>query len=399
MDNIKKYHDEIFFLILFILIPCFVEEIIFLHSSFNIKRFIIIFAIEILLFLISLFLRKLKIEEIMNKKKKTLEFYFVILGSIIGISFSFAIPWNEIPDEATHINLIYEERNLNIKFKDINNGYNVAPQLVNEVPVKVDKENYFDFSKKIDSGIMFSIPKLTIIRHFAQYIGMLFGELMHLPVIMYLTLCELTALAFYLFICYKSLKKMPFKKNMMMFIMLLPVCCQQMSSFSYDVVLNSFCFLYFASILNLKFTKENITLKDILLLLLMIGVIAICKIPYIILSLLLFLLPLNKLKISFKNKTLNYKDIREHFVKHKIIYLLIFLVSLFAIIYIAYKVLLKISIGRVLIASILDFKGTLNLLYRSIRMFYSFYLETIVGNLGLFNIKTSLFFELFIVWF
>ena len=225
---------------------------------------------------------------------------------------------------------------------------------------------------------------------------MLIGEVFHFPVFIYITFAEFCALAFYIFICTIALKKMPFKKNLMMCIMLLPVAVQQMGSFSYDVVLNCFCFLFIAYIMELKFIKKYIKLSDIIKLILILVVIAICKIPYAILGLLFFLLPIQKFEVNFFSKKLNVVNIIEKVKKHKVVFVLCAVILLLVFILFGLKILQKMSIGKVLIASLRSPVDTLKLYVRTIQMFFSYYLDTIVGNLGWFDTKFPLFFEVFV---
>lgn len=384
------------------IISLIIEKFIFPDEPMNFVRLLINFGISAILITLFVFINNIIYKndvdsKIINKfKNVTINKVFICISAIIGVTFSFCFPLTQIPDEITHINMIYEERNLDIKFSDIDDGYSGYESLSKNDHNKVNKNKYFDLSKKVDIGLKLSIPNLTIIRHFPQYIGMLIGEMLHLPVFLYLTLCELFALAFYIIICNLALKKIPFKKSLMMFIMLLPICCQQMSSFSYDVVLNSFCFLFIAYIMNLKFSKEKITVNDIFILLAFLLIISICKVPYAILGLLVFILPLHKFEFKTKKKTITFENIKTIISKHKTFYLIFAIVLAIMFCIVAYQILSRIYIGKVLLASIFNLTDTLQLYKRSIDIFLPYYLETIVGNLGIFNVDISLLFEIFV---
>ena len=322
--------------------------------------------------------------------------FFVVFCATIGIITSILIPLYQVPDELTHINMIYKERGLNVKFEKQLTHKTGAENIATKSRKTVLINKYFDLSNKITVNNSFAVPKLTIIRHFPQCIGMLIGEVFHFPVFIYITFAEFCALAFYIFICTIALKKMPFKKNLMMCIMLLPVAVQQMGSFSYDVVLNCFCFLFIAYIMELKFIKKYIKLSDIIKLILILVVIAICKIPYAILGLLFFLLPIQKFEVNFFSKKLNVVNIIEKVKKHKVVFVLCAVILLLVFILFGLKILQKMSIGKVLIASLRSPVDTLKLYVRTIQMFFSYYLDTIVGNLGWFDTKFPLFFEVFV---
>lgn len=378
-----------------------IEKFIYPEEPIEWFRYITNFGISficiILFYLISKIIYKKDIDSKLIKRFDNLSInkIFTFLAIIFGVTFSILFPLGQIPDEITHINMIYEDRNLDIEFSDIDDNYTGYKNL-NKKNKKIDTSNYFDLSKRIDTDLKLTIPNLKIIRHFPQYIGTLIGETLSLPMFIYLTLCELLALSFYIVICNIALKKMPFKKNLMMLIMLLPICIQQMASFSYDVVLNSFSFLFIAYILNLKFIKDKIKFSDIIKLIIFLLIIAICKLPYIILGLLIFILPANKFEFKLKSKVITYEYIKEKIKKHKYIYLTILVIALVFACIVAYKILAKIYIGKILLASIFNIIDTLSLFKRSIDMFLTYYLETIVGNLGIFNVDTSLIFEVFV---
>lgn len=398
MEN-KLNRNDFFITSLFTIFFCAaLEKLVYINEGFKFRRFFVTSLIILSFLLVIRFLSRKHLEDRLNKiyKKIGINKLFIIFSLIIGVFSSVLVPFNEIPDEVTHIKFIYEERGVNLEYKDINDGYYGTPEVMDNNTNKINYNQYFDFSKKINVGPQIGVPKITLIRHLPQAVGTFIGEFLHLPVIMYLALCELLALLFYIFICNKALTLMPFKKKTLMILMLLPICVQQMASFSYDVVLNSFCFLYFATVFNLKFSKENIVGVDILKLFLYIGVIALCKIPYILLVLLMLILPISKLKITLNKKVIDYSVIKSFYSKHKIICWITLVILLFVFALVAYKVLVKISIGRIAISSIINIKSTLLLMKKSVNIFGAYYLETLVGNLGIFNIKTPILFGIFV---
>lgn len=190
------------------------------------------------------------------------------------------------------------------------------------------------------------------------------------------------ALFFYIIICRKAIKIIPAKKETFMFVMLLPVCCQQMSSFSYDVVLNSFCFLYIAYIFYLK-EKQKIYIHDLIVSFLIIIIIGICKIPYV----LLFLLNLMLFDFTILGNLSK---------KKKVVLFIEFILIIILALMISKKTLLCFNIGRLLISSIKNFHLTLKLIYRTLCSFFVGYLKSIVGPLGWFDVNVSNFLIFFV---
>lgn len=386
-----KIKNYIFNIILFIIIPLLLACYFCLDWKKDLIFCLIAIICLSIFYLVFIKINKFKVDEKILKKIKNISLnkIFLIYSIIIGLILSFVIPLYMIPDEVIHINLMYQERNLDYEFYDINQGYHGSEEIMMDDKARVEKKDYFDFSKRINVDKIFSIPKITIIKHLPQVVGMIIGEILHLPVFFYLMLMEICALLCYVFICNKALKKMPFKKGLFMVIMLLPVCLQQMASVSYDVMLLCTSFLYIASIFDLKFKSEKITLKDILLLILYLGIITICKIPYGILGLLIFILPISKIDIKIFKINIKGDKIKNYILHHKIISLLSFIIILFILGIIGYKFLLSFNSGRVLLASILNPIDTAKLLFNTIKGYLFFYVDTVVGNFGIFNVKTN----------
>ena len=316
---------------------------------------------------------------------------FIIIAFIFGVVSSIFIPLYQVPDELTHMNLIYQDRNVSQRFEYFLDKPTGAEDIIGNYDNKVNLKNYFNLSHRVKVDNVFSIPKITILRHFPQYIGMIIGELLNLPIFIYTTICELFALIFYIIICSIALRKIPFKKHIMMFIMLLPISMQQMASFSYDCILNAFCFLFISYILELRYTKEKISLKDIFLLLLILMIVAICKLPYIMIGGLFFILPLNKLSVG----SITVGNMMKKISSHKKIYIPLLTLLGFSIILGVFYLFSQIDIGRLLIASVENPYQTLALYNRTIRCLFDVYLEQLVGCLGWFDTHLP---KLFIVY-
>ena len=122
----------------------------------------IIFVIAIIR--ITKYLNKMKIDKKILKKFKntSINKIFIICASVIGITFSILYPLYQIPDELTHINMIYSERNLNINFINVNQNYGATEDIATHPEKTINYNKYFDLSKKIDYGFKFKIPSITI---------------------------------------------------------------------------------------------------------------------------------------------------------------------------------------------------------------------------------------------
>lgn len=321
---------------------------------------------------------------------------FSIIALIVGLTTSILIPIYQVPDELTHINMIYKERGIDNEFQNSIKYSTGTEGVATHSSKQVDLSEYFNLSNTINIKKSIGVPRLTLIRHLPQTVGMLIGELLNLPVFLYVTLVEIFSLLFYIIICNIALKIIPLKKNLMMFIMLLPVAIQQMASFSYDVVLNSFCFLFVSYVLYLKYKNSVISNKEIIKLLFMVAVIAICKIPYAVIGLIIFTLPIKNFCISLSHKKIRFDDIKEAYKSNRVFYTLVGLLVIALLLIIGIKLILKIDIGRVFIASCINVFNTISLYARSLNIFLPYYFDTISGNLGWFDTKFPFLFQLFV---
>lgn len=309
---------------------------------------------------------------------------FFIMSLVIGIIFSILFPLYQVPDELVHINMMYSELGMDVDFYEETNHFGDTARIISNYDEKVKFSNYFDFDKKLVISDNYSIPKITIIRHFPQAIGMIISESLSLPIVVSITVGEICAVLFYAVMGSLTLKRMPIKKEVMMMIMLLPICIQQMASFSYDVVLLPICFYFIAYILYLKFSKDIISFKDLLIILVLLSIISIIKIPYVLLGLLIFIVPLKKISI--------YNLIIKNKKKIIVIGALILVLLIPALV----VILNKISYGRILLAAIIYIKDSLWLILRTLWRYKFGYLKELTGDFGWFDTLTAIWYTIFI---
>ncbi len=105
---------------------------------------------------------------------------------------------------------------------------------------------------------------------------------------------------------YLAIKKIPFGKKAILLLSYIPIAIEGFSSLSPDAMTISVAFLYIAYIMSLAFHKKDqiIGKKQIIILLVMSIVMALCKIVYIPLVLLMFIIPKEKFKNKQKMKPL-----------------------------------------------------------------------------------------------
>lgn len=253
--------------------------------------------------------------------------------------------------------------------------------MITKFDEKVNLDAYLNLNTNLYLPDFVGRPSILLVRHIPQTIGLVIASLLHMPVLLSITFTEFICVAFYVSICFLALKLMPFKKPFMMFLIATPICLQLMGSFSYDVTVISLSFLFISYLLYLKFTKDKITLISIIKLVLLALIIAIIKFPYILLLALLILLPIDKLRLDFKFVIINKNFITKY--KKRIIIISIF--SIFVIGFLGLYLLRNDSHVKVFLASLLNFNGTIDVLYRTLHnevRGIEFYIRSITGSFG-----------------
>ena len=180
---------------------------------------------------------------------------------------------------------------------------------------------------------------------------------------------------------------MPIKKEVMMMIMLLPIGIQQIGSFSYDMMLLSLSFLFIAYILYLKFNKEEINNIDLLKIVGLLLAVVLIKIPYILLGLLVFILPLKRITLYSKIKNIFNTKIKK----------LLLIIGLIILGLISIKILMNISYVKVLLAFIINPIDGISLIIRTLKAHFGFYIISIMGYFGWHDTPVSILFVVFIM--
>ena len=298
---------------------------------------------------------------------------------IYGLIMMFLIPTWQIPDESTYLWMIGMSIE-NEEFSEI---------LMNSVGIHND-DIIFDYSEKIDideqeramlkkpdynkKDVMPKGMNLSIIKHLPATMGILLGILFGLPTYWVLQMGELASLVFYVLICYIALKLMPIKKELLAMFMFVPIVIQQAGSLSYDAVLIPLCFLFISYVLNLKYTKDNISIKDFVILILIWAVISYIKLPYCFLGLLVFVLPLEKICIQLKEIKINGDVIK----KWRILALLMLSIIMLSVIFV-----LKSNFWIQLVLTVFaEWKIVIYLLWQTIETWYEFLIVSSIGNFG-----------------
>lgn len=242
-------------------------------------------------------LRKMKIENI-----------FLIIALLTGISFAVITPLGQEPDGWAHFmrSVDVSYGNLLLPFVD-NNGSSALLQLpenINSVGFQKIAPNtgsgiaYMNHIKELyfsDNSVILEGPGgFTSFFYLPQAIGLCVARLFHMSAYGHMLLGRLVNLFAYIALTYVGLKKMPILKNIYLVIALLPMTIFQAASFSYDALLNGFCFLFIGLCFYYTYEKESLSWKDVLPLGCILALLFLCKYIYVCIGLLVFTIPVKK---------------------------------------------------------------------------------------------------------
>lgn len=337
-----------------------------------------------------------------NSKKKTQQnrepqeilatrIYFIVLF-VWGICFSFLIPTWQTPDEFSHLQVMGEA----VGCPDL------AATLMEDLPLsqgeirgnvgqKVEMELYkVALTKKPAYTVAECLPKQIrsyVLTHLPAMIGIYLGIFLHFPTYWVLTLGELFAFFFAFAICYVAIRILPDKKEVMMLLIAFPMTMQQMTTISYDSVLLPLCFLFVAYMIYLRKAVRQIRGRELLLALVLLALIAKIKIPYVFLGGLVFILPLDKIKITIGKKEIREADIKKLFLPTVI------LGTFFVI---AVGIIFRENVWlRIIYGMVAEWKRSIYILLQTMHVFGGYLLTSSVGQFGWLEVAVPTLFVIF----
>lgn len=307
---------------------------------------------------------------------------FVLLAVLFGVTYSVIIPVGQVPDEYTHLRMMEEEFGAEGYAAFVEEAFYQGMDLyaLQRAPdKKIDKEAYKEaakirFGRSLDLQLTSFHPSVTAIRHLPAGIGFYLGVALHLPVLWCLYLAEWAAIIFYAAMGWHALRYMPVCKELLCMSMLLPMCVQQYASFNYDAVLFPVCFLLIAYILHLRFEKEKVTWFDVAAVLIMMGCLAIIKIPYVVIGAMVLIIPLDKMDLPIGKKI----KVQVIVKRYRIPLLLLLLGGGFAGIY----VLRNSANIKIFAAAFLEFPRTCVLFINTLKEWTPLYIRSFFGGFG-----------------
>ena len=243
----------------------------------------------------------------MFSKNLKLEKIFLYMVIPIGLLYIFIIPLGRAPDENTHFYRSYEISigNLIAKKDKMQQGGDYLPENINQIfgdSTKYKDEVKNRNIKASNKKKFISFPNTSMysfITYFPQVLGITLGRILNLPILWIAFLGRITNFLVWVTLMYFAIKLIPFKKLSLLMIMFLPMMLQEAISLSADALTNGTTFLFISYILYFRYTENTKIKKKHMIIISLIAILmSICKIVYLPLCLLIFLIPNRK----FANK-------------------------------------------------------------------------------------------------
>ncbi len=284
----KKFLILSFILIITNFFICFC----FSNNSLNKK---IVFCISSIILEIIFMFFLIKSE----KKKYKIEKKFFVIYLILGIIYMISIPIGRVPDEFNHFLRAYEITEGNVISQQDEKTKLAGNDLPSNIS-SVDNDNFSELKKNFSvksnnkkDFISFTNTSLySPISYFPQCLGIFIGKIFNLSFVLQAYLGRIFNFIFFLVIMFFSIKFMPFKKNLLMFICFLPITLQEAVSLSPDAITIASASALISFVMYMKYIKTKTMNKiDYILLCILPIFLAMSKIVYLPLCLLLFLIP------------------------------------------------------------------------------------------------------------
>lgn len=299
---VKENYVYAIFCIVLIIINMFYMNNIFPEND-KLSNMSTIVIAQIIVFILELVF--CVIIRILSKKKFKLENIFLILAIPLGILYLVGIPMGSNPDEYNHFSRVYEisRGQLITELNDNNDAGALAPIEIVENSLKTAETKYSDIIESIktpNSGEkvfhgFYNTALYSFVSYLPIIIGVFIGRILNSPIVLTGYLGRICNLISWIVIMYFAIKKLPYFKEFLMFIALIPITIAEATAITADGFTFAMSCLFISYIFSLMYKKEEkISLKDNIILLSLTIIISLCKIVYLPLCLLLLLIPNEK---------------------------------------------------------------------------------------------------------
>lgn len=234
-----------------------------------------------------------------------LEKLYLLIAIPIGIIMCLNTPMGRIPDEDDHAKkaMAIAQGNFFSVADEDGNATDMINSKVNELVSRTtetyeeswEKMNLAETEEKVEMKYN-TMALYAPICHAPQAVGILMARILGIGITGQCYAGRLFNFSLALLLIYNAIKLMPFKKYLLMYLMLLPVTFNVLPTLSSDALTVSMSSFYIAYILHLKYNDDikELSKKTKVGLVISTIVISLCKIVYVPLCLLLFLIPKEK---------------------------------------------------------------------------------------------------------
>lgn len=281
----------------------------YLNNNKLIFFIVITLAITVYVIFISIYLR--------YRKNIKVENIFLITIPVICLFYIICMPTFKNHDEIYHWYRAYEVSTGKLMEEvDGDTLGTILPQSISDVTT--DDWQSITYAKVRDSlnaeldkentALLYSETSAvySFVQYIPQAIGIFITRIFTDKVLLLAYGGRIINMVFSIILIYFAIKKIPFGKKILLLLSFIPIAIEGFSSLSPDAMTISMAFFYIAYILSLAFSKENhiIDGKKIAILTVLSVIMAMCKIVYLPLILLLFIIPKEKFKNEKKIKNI-----------------------------------------------------------------------------------------------
>ena len=249
-----------------------------------------------------------------DKENVKLEKLYLWIAIPIGIVMCLNTPLGKIPDEDDHTKkaMAIAQGNLFSVADEDGNATDMINAKVSEL-VSRSTQTYEQSWNKItipetEEKVEMRYTTMALyapVCHTPQAVGIILARLFGLGITGQCYTGRVVNFALAITLIYYAIKLMPFKKYLLMYLMLLPVAFNVLPTMSSDALIIGISSFYIAYILHLKYNDDvkELRMKTKITLIVTTIIISLCKIVYVPLCLLLFILPKEKFG-SLKKKNI-----------------------------------------------------------------------------------------------
>lgn len=192
---------------------------------------------------------------------------YLLLGVSFGVMFLYMQPVGSIPDEKAHLYATYDVSNSMLGVGRTPKGSVIMRAEDAVYPYRQDSDagQFTEYWESIDDPAeyenLIGVGRKPLDTQRYQYIlpavGVTIGRLLHMSAAGVFFLGRLFNMLGFVLVTAYAIRCLPFGKNILMLVALMPMTLQQASAFSYDAFLNALGFLIVAMTIRLTYGEEG----------------------------------------------------------------------------------------------------------------------------------------------